>query len=351
MDNVLIYGATGYTGELIAARAASLGAKPILAGRNSAKVQALAERLGCPYRVVGLDDAAKLDAALAGVDVVLHCAGPFASTAAPMVDACLRTATHYLDIAGEIEVFEALAARDAAAKRAGVMLMPGVGFDVVPTDCLAVYLSQQLKDATHLTLAFSGSTRLSHGTAVTSIENVGRGMIRQQGELVQVPAASQTRDIDFDGQTRTCITIPWGDVSTAFHSTGIPNVEVLIAMPAGLRAFFKASRVLGPLLRAAPVQHFLKSRVPEGGPDEAARTAGQTRLWGKVTNARGDSVEAHLRTAEGYQVTMLTALLIAGRAARGDAPLGFQTPAKAYGPELILEIEGTSGFKHTRRNA
>jgi len=342
MNNVLIYGASGYTGALIAERAAAHGARPILAGRSRAKLQPLAERLSCPFRIVGLEDAKQLAEALEGVDVVLNCAGPFSRTAAPLVDACLRTRTHYLDITGEIDVLEALAARSEAAQRAGVMLLPGVGFDVVPSDCLAVHLAQRLPDPTRLTLAFAGSGKLSHGTTVTSIEHLGAGAVRKDGKIVSVPAAWKTMDVDFAGLTRTCVTIPWGDVSTAFYSTGIDNIEVFMAVPAALRHFLKASRYLGRLLRAEPVQRFLKSRVPAGGPDEAARTTGETRLWGQVENARGARLEAQLRTPDGYQVTVLTALLIAERAARGDAPVGFQTPAKAYGPDLILEVEGTS---------
>lgn len=341
MQQWLIYGATGYTGELIATRAAAQGSRPILAGRNEATLRALAERLNCPYRVVGLGDADQLDAALEGVNVVLHCAGPFSRTAAPMVDACLRTRTHYLDITGEIAVLEALAARDEAAQRAGVMILPGVGFDTVPTDCLAVYLAQRLEDATHLTLAFAGTKTWSHGTTLTSLENAGQGAVRRGGTLESVPAAWKTRDIEFGGATRTCVTIPWGDLTTAFHSTRIPNIEVYLAASAHLRRQLRMSRYVGALLRTWPLQSALASLVPQGGPDEAARTNGQCYIWGRVENASGKAVEAQLRTPDAYHLTMLTALLIVGRVIRGDAPVGFQTPAKAYGPDLILEVEGT----------
>jgi len=343
VDSILIYGAYGYTGALIAERAVAEGVRPILAGRSEEKLRPVAERLGCPFRTFGLDDRNRLDEALDRVDVVLHCAGPFSSTAEPMVEACLRTKTHYLDITGEIAVFEALAAREAVAKNAGVMILPGVGFDVVPTDCLAVHLAQKLPKATNLTLAFAGSSALSHGTMLTSLEQVGRGAVRRDGRIAKVPAAWKTMNIDYGGGvTRTSVTIPWGDVATAFRSTGIPNIEVFAGLPPNVLRQIRASRYLGGLLRTGPVQRFLKSQVPEGGPDEATRTTGETRLWGKVTNVAGDSVEARLRTPEAYQTTVLTALLIARRAARGDAPPGYQTPAKAYGPDLILDIPGAA---------
>jgi len=109
------YGATGYTGKLAARTAKEKGLEPILAGRNEAKLKALAEPLGFQYRTFDLSDKAKLDKALGEADAVLHIAGPFSATSEPMADASLRARTHYLDITGEIDVFEALAARNAEA--------------------------------------------------------------------------------------------------------------------------------------------------------------------------------------------------------------------------------------------
>lgn len=343
MHRLVVYGAYGYTGQLIAQRAAKDGARPLLAGRNAETLAALGKALDLPTRALGLDDASELDAVLSEADAVLHCAGPFSRTAAPMMEACLRTQTHYLDITGEIGVFEAMAARDADAKAAEIMLLPGVGFDVVPTDCLAKHLSTLLPDATHLTLAFAGSTGPSHGTAMTAVENLGRGgAARQDGTIVEVPNAWKVRDIDFDGKRRTCTTIPWGDVSTAFHSTGIGNIEVFMSAPPNVLRMLKVSRWLGPLLATGPVQRFIKSRIPEGGPDEQARTTGETRVWGEAKNAAGKTVTAHLRTPEAYATTAATAWLIAQRVIAGDAPVGYQTPAKAYGADLILEIDGVT---------
>lgn len=342
MNGLLIYGASGYTGELIAERAVADGARPMLAGRDERKVRAVAERLGCPFRIFGLDDPDQLANGLDGVTAVLHCAGPFSRTAAPMVDACLRTRSHYLDITGELEVLEALAGRDSHAQRAGVMLMPGVGFDVVPTDCLAVHLARQLENPTRLTLAFAGSLGLSHGTMLTSLENAGKGAVRRNGTVVPVPAAWRTARFSFGGETRICVTIPWGDVATAFYSTGIPNIDVYLEAPARLRRMLIASRYAGAIVRTPMVQRWLSSRVPHGGPSAAARASGVTHVWGRVENDAGQSVEAELRTPEAYQLTISTALLIARRVLRGDAPLGFQTPAKAYGPDLVLQVEGTA---------
>src|SRR5581483_8285688 len=154
---------------------------------------------------------------LDGTKLVLHCAGPFSRTSAPMVDACLRRGVHYLDITGEVDVFEACAARSDEARARNVMIMPGVGFDVVPTDCLAAHLKRSLPTATTLTLGFQSLAKLSRGTATTMVEHVADGgLVRKDGVLTNVPAAHKTRTIDFGRGPAKAICIPWGDVSTAW---------------------------------------------------------------------------------------------------------------------------------------
>jgi short subunit dehydrogenase-like uncharacterized protein len=341
----LIYGVTGYTGALIAQMAVDRGHRPVLAGRSETPVRALAERLGLEARVFGLDDRAALDKGLDGTKAVVHCAGPFSRTARPMVEACLRARTHYLDITGEIPVFESLHARDAEARAAGVMLLPGAGFDVVPSDCLAAHLKCRLPEARRLRLAFQPVGGISRGTATTMIENVGRGgLVRRGGVLTPVPAAWKTRSIDFGRGPRTAMTIPWGDVSTAFHSTGIPDIEVYIAAPWTVRAASRATRYLGPLLATAPAQRWLTGRVRAGapGPTDAERARGRAFLWGEASDEAGRQVAARITTPEAYTLTALTALLIVSKVFAGQAPLGFQTPSKAYGPDLILEIDGVT---------
>lgn len=341
-NTFLIYGANGYTGELITRYAAERGLKPILAGRNEAKVSELAGKYGFEYRVFSLDDTAKLDAALQEVEMVLHCAGPFSITSLPMVKACLRNKKHYTDITGEISVFETCAAMDKQAVDAGVMVMPGVGFDVVPSDCLAMHIKNRLPSATHLSLAFYGMGRISHGTQATMTMNVGRGgAIRKDGKITAVPAAWKTREIDFgEGVTKTGVTIPWGDVSTAFYSTGIPNIEVFTVVPKGALKAMKMSRYLGWLLATRPVQKYLQSKIPPGGPSDAEREKGKTLMWGEARDADGNRVEARQQGPEGYTVTALAALNIAEKIMSGNFTPGFQTPAKAYSAELILEIDG-----------
>ena len=343
MKNFLIYGANGYTGELIAREAVKRGLKPILSGRSQNKVEPLAKELNLTCRTFSLEDKKSLEYTLKEVDFVIHCAGPFSLTSKPMVEACLRTGKHYLDITGEIAVFEQMAQRDRQAKEAGIMIMPGVGFDVVPSDCLARHLKNQLPSATNLTLAFYGMGKISHGTQATMTLNVGRGgAIRRNGEIIQVPAAWRTREIDFGEFTKKGVTIPWGDVATAFYSTGIPNIEVFTVLPEETLRLLKLSRYIGRLLATKPVQNYLQKQIPEGGPNEAERASGKTFLWGEASDDSGDRVEARLTCPEGYTTTVLTALKIAEKILAGNFCAGFQTPAKCYGADLILEIEGTS---------
>src|SRR4249919_1940035 len=101
-NEFLLYGANGYTGDLIAKYAAQYGLRPILAGRREEAIKPLADQLKLSYKVFDLTDSTQLIAALLGIKVVVHAAGPFINTAREMVDACLECGTHYLDINGDI---------------------------------------------------------------------------------------------------------------------------------------------------------------------------------------------------------------------------------------------------------
>ena len=343
MSTLVVYGAYGYTGELVARRAVEQGLRPVLLGRREAPLAALAEELGLPHQSLSLEDPTTLRGALTDASCVLHCAGPFSHTSAPMVEACLETGTHYLDITGEIAVFEAAARRDDDAQRAGVMLLPGAGFDVVPSDCLAAHLHRRLPSATHLDLVFHAIGRVSRGTATTMVENLPHGgAIRRDGKIVRVPTAWKTRTVDLGRGPKTAVTIPWGDVSTAYHSTGIPNTTVSTVVPRRSVRGMKLSRHLGPLLGTNFVQSFLKRRIDARppGPDEGQRERGEAILQGEVRDALGRYAAARLRTPEGYELTAIAAVEIARRVLGGDAQPGFMTPSKAYGADFVLELDG-----------
>lgn len=338
---MLIYGSYGYTGELVVAEALARGHRPLLAGRDPARLRAQAERHDLDWRAIALDDGEALHAALTGAGLVLHCAGPFSRTSRPMVDACLAAGAHYLDITGELDVFEAVAARDAEARRAGVVLMPGTGFDVVPSDSLAAWLKRRLPDAVALTLAIRGGGRLSHGTATTMVENLGRGgAIRRGGRIVRVPAAYRSRMIDYGDGPQLAVTIPWGDVSTAWHTTGIPDIEVYAAADAATIRMLRLSNWIRPLLRLGPVQRYLKKRVDAApaGPSDTTRGRTTSEVWGEARAADGRGVSGSITGPNGYTLTALASVRIAEAVMRGEIQPGFHTPAGALGPDFILSV-------------
>ena len=342
--NILIYGATGYTGKLIARTARSAGLQLILAGRRAQKVKAVAEPLGLAWRSFDLAEATRLNDGLKDVAVVLNAAGPFSATARPMADACLRNRVHYLDITGEVDVFEALAARDAEAKAAGVTLLPGVGFDVAPSDCLAAHLKRRLPDATDLKIYIGGAASLSRGTMKTAIEGIAAGTrVRRGGRLVTLDQAG-AGSCDFGQGAKLTIQITWGDVSTAFHSTGIPNIEVQFEATPAVKALVRLPGFVKSFLGLGFMQRFLKARVdrqPEGPSDEARRSA-RVSLVGVARNERGESVRSRLTTPDGYALTAMTSVDVARRVASGEFKGGFQTPSLAYGADYILGFDGVN---------
>lgn len=341
----MIYGANGYTGELIARDAVRRGLRPVLAGRSRDKVEALARELGLEARVFGLDDPARLLAQIKEHGLILHCAGPFSATAAPMIEACLRAGAHYLDITGEIAVFEHAQSLNERARAAGSVICPGVGFDVVPTDCVAAALKDALPDATHLALGFDSRSSFSPGTAKTSIEGLAQGgKVRRDGKIVSVPLAYRVRRIDFGAGEKLAMTIPWGDVSTAWHTTGIANIEVFIPGSAGMIRGARLANWIRPLLGLSFVQRLLKARIGKTvtGPDQAKRADQGTYVWGEARNARGESKVARVHTANVYSLTIDAALAVVGYLLQTRPPGGAYTPARLLGADLVTHLPGSS---------
>ena len=340
---ILIYGAYGYTGELIAREAAERDLDFCVGGRNGTKTRGLGIELGVESRVFPADRAAdNLD----DIDIILNCAGPFVETYEPIVEACFEHGVHYVDITGEFPVFEALAERDREAEKAGVCLLPGMGFDVVPTDCLAGHLHDRLPDATHLRLGFDAPTNVSGGTLASVIEHAsGGGKVRRDGQIEDVPVAHQSREIDFGAGPRNGVTIPWGDVSTAYYTTGIPNVEVYMAMPEGAEYLMRSTNYTAPLLQLPIVKETLKTaaRTFVSGPSQHSRETDQVYLWGEATNGE-ETVTSRLLTPETYALTVDSATTGIERLDNEGAPPGFHTPASTFTPEYVLALDGVEGF-------
>jgi short subunit dehydrogenase-like uncharacterized protein len=344
-NQFLLYGANGYTAKLIAAMAVQYGLSPVLAGRNEAVISKLSEQLQYPYRIVNLDNQEKLKEVLREVPVVLHTAGPFHRTVKPMIEACLQTHTHYLDITGEIPVFEIAKQYNTAAKKAGIMIMPGTGFDVVPTDCLSLFLKNQLPDALQLKLAFASvGGGLSHGTATTMAESLGEGgAARENGKIVRKPLGHKGMWVDFGEKKLFVMTIPWGDIATAYHTTGIRNIETYTGISPKIYGLLKLQPLFNWLLKTAAVRNYIKKKINQraAGPSDEARTKGKSLVWGEVQNAEGEKIQARLTGPDGYTLTAHSSLIIAKKVLSGDFQTGYQTPASAYGADLILEVPGT----------
>ena len=341
----LLYGSSGFVGDAIARLAVQSGLQPVLAGRNAEKVKAQAAKLDVEYHAFALEDSTALDQALKEVAVVLHCAGPYVYTCQPMAAGCLRTGVHYLDLTGEIPVYQSLAARDAEAKAKGVMLLPAVGFDVVPTDCLALHLKQRLPTATHLALAFTGQgpAGLPPGTQRTAIEMLPYGnWIRRGGSLVVPEPGLKTRQIDFGSGPLTATRMTWGDVFTAYFSSGIPNIEDYLVLPAATRRQLAMMGFLRPLFKLAAVRNFIKRAVKPGPTvDERAHTV--MHVWGEVTDDQGRRAVSRLHGPEaGVVWTGRAALAAVRKVLAGNVSPGFQTPARVYGADFVLECEGVT---------
>ncbi len=344
-NQFLLYGANGYTGVIIAKLAASYGLQPILAGRTEANIKPLAESLQLLYRIVDLNNAEQLKKALSEVKLVVHCAGPFSATAKQMIEACLETGVHYTDINGDISVFEMLKKYDAVAKEKNIMVMPGVGFDVVPTDCIALQLKNKMPAATHLKLAFASiGGGLSHGTATTMAGKIGEGgAVRENGRIIRKPLGQKGMRVDFIEKKLFVMTIPWGDISTAHFTTGIPNIETYTGMAPKVYRMLKLQWSFNWLLRTKFIRNIIRKKINArpAGPDDEQRQRSSSLVWGEVRDANGNTMKACIRCLDGYTLTAHSSLIIAKKILEGNWKPGYQTPAAAFGEELIMEVPGT----------
>ena len=344
-NKFLLYGANGYTGRIVAKLAASYNLQPILAGRSEAAIKQMGDELQLPYSVADINDATALKNILAGVKAVLHCAGPFADTAQQMADACLLAGVHYMDINGDIAVFEMLKKYDKAAKEKNIMIMPGVGFDVVPTDCIALQLKNKLRDATHLKLAFASvGGGISHGTAITMASKIGEGgAAREEGKIVRKPLGQKGMWVQFGDKKLFVMTIPWGDISTAYFTTTIANIETYTAIPPKIYRVLKLQWTFNWLLRTGFIRNIIKNKIKAkpAGPSDEERKNSNSFVWGEAVNASGLKVNAAISCYDGYTLTAHSSLIITKKILEQNFKPGYQTPAEAYGENLIMEVPGT----------
>jgi short subunit dehydrogenase-like uncharacterized protein len=343
-SKLLVYGATGYTAQLILELCAQYNLQPVIAGRNAHAIETLALKYDLPFRVFDLTNVAHIAANLRDTEVVLHCAGPFETTAKPMMEACLQAGVHYLDITGEIGVFEMAKQLDQRARERNIMIMPGVGFDVVPTDCLALALKERMPDATHLELAFAGmGGGISHGTATTMVRGLGKaGAARKQGVITPEPVGRHGQWIDFGAKKLFTISIPWGDVSTAHHTTGIANIRVFTAAKPASYRLLKWQWAYNWLLRTTWAKRMAQSKIDKApaGPNEQLLQKSRSLIWGKVRNEKNETAVARYSTPNGYALTADAALHIAQKVLQGNWQPGYHTPAGCFGSGLVHQLAG-----------
>jgi short subunit dehydrogenase-like uncharacterized protein len=338
----LLYGAYGYTGRLAAELAAAKKLDVVLAGRNKEALAGLGDRLNLPTRVVGLNDARQLSEALKDIACVVHMAGPFAATSAPMLIACLATQTHYIDITGEIEVFEAMWSRAEEIRRAGITAVPGAGFDVVPSDCLAAYVAGKLERPVSLVIALRGLESASQGTLRTAIRQVSKPVLcRRAGAIVALDDRSP-HWIDFGSGAEPCVPVSWGDVATAFHSTGAGNITVYFRRTKLFLSADILGKLFGPLLQSRIGQSGLAAivhRLPEG-PSQAQRIGHRATIWAEAIDSSGRSSKASLSTPDAYDFAANSALEISSRISSLPVALGLVTPSQAFGADFVLSLPG-----------
>ncbi|KAA3609310.1 MAG: NAD-dependent epimerase/dehydratase family protein [Calditrichaeota bacterium] len=340
----IIYGANGYTGTLMAREAQSRGLTPFLAGRSKQKLLPLAQSLNLEIIEFDLEDRSRLNKIIADFDLVLHSAGPFIHTFEPMLQACLGGGTHYLDITGEIPVFEGCFAHDKEAQEKNIAIIPGVGFDVVPTDCLAVYTAKKVKNPTDLEIAFSTSSSASRGTAKTMVEHLRFGVqIRRDGKIEKLSSGKQARRIRFSDKERHVLPISWGDVATAYRSTGIKNITTYTSFPS---RFINHYRWVEPITRGmfslASTRRLAQKWADKNvtGPDAKTRERAQSHVWCAVSNAAGETAEAWLETVEAYKFTAIAAINSVESVLNNEIR-GTLTPAQAFGENCVLRVDGS----------
>jgi short subunit dehydrogenase-like uncharacterized protein len=322
MNKLLIYGATGYTGRLAAEQAKAVGLEFEIAGRDPNKLAAASAELGVSHRIFSLDDRDSLNVHLAGCAVLLNCAGPFARTAEPLMHACMQVGAHYLDITAEINVYRQAEILGERAAAMGTMLLPGVGWDVVPTDCLATHVMKRVIQPQRLRIALEVAGSMSRGSAVSAGEIIGAGlMARVNGVLL--PKGDATAAIfDFGKGPVECAPLSFGDLVTAWHSTAIPNIEMFVHVSDN--AFPKGDLALLP-----------------DGPSAEERDNHQARALAEVTGADGFVVRSVIETLNGYSFTPLAAVEAARRVLAGEHRPGFQTPVTVFGTGFAETIPGT----------
>ena len=348
----MLYGANGYSGQLIAELAVQRGEKPILAGRNANAIYAMADRLGCEARVLDLGNESTLVDSLADIKLVLNCAGPFSETARPLLAACLQSHTHYLDLSGELAVFEHCYHQHERAFRQGTLICPGVALDVVPTESIALKLKQLMPNATQLKLGFDGKMALSPGSTLTLLSGIGDPeltlfMVRENGELKKAARpVMQKLAFAAGGRKRMAMSLTWADLNAAWYSTGIENIAVFVRASWFNRLSFNYFQMISGMLRKPVIQRMSEKAVKRlvKGPSVPDIENSTMHVFGEASNEKGETRRIDLTVPHGYKFTALSALAYVQFALSCSDKAGYFTPAQLTGPDFVQRIPGCSSF-------
>lgn len=336
-EGFTIYGATGYTGRLIAEAAVARGLSPRLCGRDKSRVDALARRLRQEGCVAELDEPGALRHALRDCRVLLNAAGPFSHTTSAWLDACIDRGVHYLDVSGEVEAISRVAAEHARARARGVMLMPAVGFEVVASDCLSLHAFRRLPNARKLRVGYAGLGPPSRGSARTIVQESHLPIrIRRNGQLRSVAPGKLRHAFDFGAGPSPALAVSWGDSVTAHYTTGIGDIESYSEATPAMRMAL-AMQPYAALTWGRAVDELLALQITKL-PHEAVAPV----VVAELENAAGERVSSRLSTPDVYDVTAASSLAAVERALAGDVEAGFQTPARVYGADFVLGVPGVT---------
>lgn len=338
----LLYGATGYTGALIAEMAKARGAEPILAGRNADKLKILAEKLGLKFRVFNIEDRSALDKGMLGIKLMLNCAGPFTQTAVPLAQAAIRNGVHYLDIAGEVHPIRALQRLDERAKEDEVMLLPGVAFGCMPSEALLALIKTQRPGLVRAQVAFAVDGAASKGTIHAMFECLHMpGYTRDRGQLVAAKPGETKILVDFGaGGKRTCVTNPWrGDLLTAGHGLGIAHLETYTHFPWYVSDLFRKPEIAQGKGLLGKLATFALSKMADG-PSAAKRAKSKTYVWAEGIDEDGRKAGGVISGPDAYEFSALCALYAVEQVLKGKYKGGFVTSGELFGSDPLKAIPG-----------
>ncbi|MDJ0789011.1 MAG: saccharopine dehydrogenase NADP-binding domain-containing protein [Myxococcota bacterium] len=344
-SRVVVYGATGFTGRLVIDELIRAGIEPVLAARDARRLRTLRAELALESFACRVEEVGRMRRLLRAGDVVLSAAGPFRETALPLAEACLGAGAHYLDLSGEARATAEVSRLHDRATRRGTMLLPGVGFDVVPSDCLAAHVSRKAPGAEWLRIGISGLDQVSRGSALTISRQLGRKVdVRRSGHLTSVVAGTLWHSFDFGSGARPSTAVSWADVVTAWYTTAVPNVTVYFDASPAVAATMLASGWIGDLAQAPPWRHFVDFHLPtlEEGPDAERRARARAVIVCEAGRGSTCLARARLESPGAYDVSAASAARIARRVSEGDFEAGFQTPGRLFGADFALSLPGVA---------